>query len=302
MTNFKDFGKKLETISAINMTPFKPENREVDWEALDLNIRFLIDNGTKVIVPCGNTGEFYALTLEEAKEEIRRVVEVATGEATIVAGVGYAVDTALELGNYAKDVGADAIMILQPIHPYVTNSGIISYFKKIMKNVDLPVILYFKDPNISDDVLKELAPIENFVGVKYAINDLPRFAKLVRSVPEENKITWICGTAEKWAPFFYHVGAKGFTSGLINVYPQKAFEMLNALKAGDQETVWKSWEDSVPFENLRAKYNNGNNVAVVKEAMEQIGLKGGITREPVDPLNDQDKAEVRGILKSWSLL
>lgn len=61
-------------------------------------------------------------------------------------------------------------------------------------------------------------------------------------------------------------------------------------------------EEALPFENLRAKYHAGNNVAVVKEAMEQRGLRAGITREPVDPLNEADKKEVMAILHQWGLL
>jgi 4-hydroxy-tetrahydrodipicolinate synthase len=89
---------------------------------------------------------------------------------------------------------------------------------------------------------------------------------------------------------------------LINLYPQKSFEMLTALQQGDQETAWQAWEDTLPFENLRAKYNNGNNVVVVKQAMNQLGLTAGVTREPVDPLDDHDRAEVTKILRSWGLL
>ncbi|UFJ43104.1 dihydrodipicolinate synthase family protein [Brevibacillus humidisoli] len=300
--NYAEISGKLETISAINITPFDEETREVNWDKLEENIRFLLDHGIQSIVPCGNTGEFYSLTIEEAKEEIKRVVEIVNGRALVIAGIGYALPIAIELGQYAQQAGADAVMIHQPIHPYVTDRGAGSYFKKIIETLDIPSILYFKDHNLSDNVLKELAPLEKLIAVKYAINDLPRFAKTVREIPDEHQITWICGTAEKWAPFFYHAGARGFTSGLVNVYPEKSLRMLEALHNGDQEQVWKIWEDILAFENLRAKYNNGNNVVVIKEAMAQIGMNPGITREPVDPLQAEDRAEVQAILQSWGLL
>lgn len=300
--NYREFRKKFETICAISITPFYQDTKEIDWAGVEENINFLIDNGVEVIVPCGNTSEFYALTLDEAKEEMRRVVEIVNGRALVLAGIGYAVPTAIELGRYAQEVGADAVMIHQPIHPYITSRGAVSYFTSIIEALDIPSVIYWKDANLSDDVLKELAPLEKFVAVKYAINDLPRFTKIVREVPKEHHVTWVCGTAEKWAPYYFHVGAKGFTSGLINLYPQKSFEMLHALQNGDQDTVWKVWAETLPFENLRAKYNNGNNVVVVKEAMNQLGLTAGLTREPVDPLDEKDQAEVTSILRGWGLL
>lgn len=299
--SIRDLGKKLETISAINITPFYPDNKKIDWAAFEDNINYLVEHGLEVIVPCGNTGEFYALTLGEAKEEISRTVEIVKGRALVVAGIGYSLDTAIELGKHAEQAGADAVMIHQPIHPYVTNEGATSYFRKIIEALDIPSIIYFKDPALSDDVLKELAPMEKFVAVKYAINNLPRFAKLVQETSGIADLTWICGTAEKWAPFFFQAGAKGFTSGLVNLYPEKSFEMLQALKSNDQETVWKVWKEVLPFEDLRAKYNNGNNVVVIKEAMNMLGLAAGVTREPVDMLNEADRREVEHILESWGM-
>ncbi|GAA0356992.1 dihydrodipicolinate synthase family protein [Bacillus horti] len=299
---FADIAKRLETISAINITPFDLETKEINWERLEENVQFLLKHGVTSIVPCGNTGEFYSLSLEEAKEEIRRVVDVVAGRALVVAGIGYSLPIALELGEYAQQVGADAVMIHQPIHPYVTESGASSYFRKIIETLEIPSVIYYKDPYLSDNVLKELAPLDKLVAVKYAINDLPRFARTVRDIPKEHHITWVCGTAEKWAPFFYHAGAKGFTSGLVNVYPEKSFAMLEALQNGQEEQVWSIWEELEAFENLRAKYNNGNNVVVIKEAMAQLGMSAGMTREPVNPLNEQDSKEVQSILESWGLL
>ena len=300
--DFTSIAKKLETICAINIVPFNEGTKEIDWQGVEENIEFLLENDTEVIVPNGNTGEFYALTLDEAKEVARKVTKQINGRATVVAGVGYSVETAIELGKDAQEAGADCVMIHQPIHPFITTEGAISYFKKIMEALDIPSIIYFKNPNLSDDVIKELAPLEKFIGVKYAINDLPRFTQVVREVPKEHNLAWICGTAEKWAPYFYYAGAKGFTSGLINIYPSSSQKMLTALRDADDETVWNIWNEVIGFENLRAKHHDGNNVVVIKEAMEEVGLRAGVTREPVSPLNEADKEEVRGILRSWNML
>jgi 4-hydroxy-tetrahydrodipicolinate synthase len=294
--------EQLKTINAINITAFDAQTKEIDWQGTEANIEFLIAHGLKVIVPCGNTGEFYALTIEEAKAVTKRVTEIVAGRAVVVAGVGYSVKTAIELGQAAAEAGADAVMIHNPIHPYITNSGAVSYFESIINALDIPSLVYFKDANLSDNVLKQLAPNPKLVGVKYAINDLPRFTSLIREVPAEHNVAWICGTAEKWAPYFYYAGAEGFTSGLVNLLPETSFELLHALKSGDQETVWRIWRQILPFENLRAKYNAGNNVVVVKEAMNLLGFNAGVTREPVNPLEEQDRQELKLWLQANQLL
>ncbi|RIV18197.1 dihydrodipicolinate synthase family protein [Alicyclobacillaceae bacterium I2511] len=291
--------EKLQTISAIHVTPFHPETRAIDWAGLEKNVDFLVTNGAQVVVACGNTSEFYSLTLEEARGVIRRVLNTVAGRATVVAGVGYSIDTAIRLGEDAVTAGAQGILIHQPIDPYITDGGAVAYYRGVMAGVQAPSILYFKDPTLSDDVLLAVAEQEELVGVKYAFNDLPRFAAVVRRMPEERRIAWVCGTAEKWAPFFFAAGAKGFTSGLVNVCPELSFALLRALQAENQAAVWRLWERVLPFENLRAKRHNGNNVVVIKEAMNRLGRNVGVTREPVDVLDETDGAELQRILETW---
>jgi len=297
----KELTEKLETISAINLVPFK-ENENIDWEGLEENIEFLMENGVKVIVPGGNTGEFYHLSIDEYKRVLKKVIEIVDGRAVIMAGIGYSIPIAIELGEYAKAVGADCVMIHQPIHPYINSEGFYEYLKEIITTLELPSIVYFKDPNLDDVVLKRLAPLEKFIAVKYAINDMARFRKTVHDVPKEHNILWICGTAEKWAPFYYHAGARGFTSGLVNIQPKKSFDLLNNLQENNLDEVWEIWRDVLQFEELRLKHNNGNNVIVIKEALNQAGLNAGITRPPVSTLNAEDKEEITEILKSWGML
>src|SRR5699024_654338 len=150
-----------------------------------------------------------------------------------------------------------------------------------------------------DSIITELAKNEHFVGAKYAINDLPRFAKVVESVKTLNNVAMVCGTAEQWAPFFFSVGAIGFTSGLVNVYPEKSLELLDVLQREDYKSAFKIWHQIIKFEDLRAKYNDGNNVAIIKESMNMLGLNGGVTREPVDKASDQDRKETYDLLKEW---
>lgn len=108
-------------------------------------------------MPSGNSGEFYALIIAEAKEVTKKVVELMDGRATVVAGVGYPVETAIELGKAAQETGADCVMIHQLIYPYIISRGGMTYFKMIIEALNLPSIVYFKDPKLSGEVLKELA-------------------------------------------------------------------------------------------------------------------------------------------------
>lgn len=291
--------EKLKGINAINITPFN-EHNDIDWNLLNKNIDFLIDNGIEVIYPCGNTGEFYSLCLDEAKKVTRSVIKHVNGRALVIAGVGYDVKTATELTKNAETMGADGIMIHQPVNPFILGEGIIKYYKQIADSTSLPIILYVKNESMTVDVLNEAAKIRNVIGIKYAVNNLPSFSTAVQTIKED--IVWICGTAEMWAPFFFAAGAEGFTSGLVNVETKRSKKLLQALKENNYDQAMTIWNELRPFEELRARHRDGNNVSVVKEAMYQLGLSNGIVREPIASLSIEEKKELTDILKLWQLI
>lgn len=110
-------------------------------------------------------------------------------------------------------------------------------------------------------------------------------------------LAWICGIAESWAPFFWVGGARGFTSGLMNVAPALAVGYGTGAGPRDYGTAMQIWHQIKPFEDLRARRNNGNNVSAVKEAMAQLGLCEATVRPPISELADKNRAEVRQILQ-----
>ena len=93
-------------------------------------------------------------------------------------------------------------------------------------------------------------------------------------------ITWVGGLAEVWAPAFYAVGARGFTSGLINVWTQRSMAIHAALEASDYAGAQKLIAGMRAFEDIRAEELNGTNVTGVKAALLAQGYDCGPTRPP----------------------
>jgi len=296
----KDLAAVLQTIVGINITPFTSD-LSIDFEELGRNLEFLLTQGIKVVTPCGNTGEFSSLTVDECLEIISFAGERLQGKATLIAGVGHAIDTAIKMAQHAQGSGCDAIMVHHPSTPFLSNQGYVEYVRCIAEKVDIGVIPYVRSPRISNESLYELARVQNVVAVKYAVNDLHCFADLVANAPGDTKLTWICGTAEAWAPFFYAAGATGFTSGLVNVAPELSLKMLSALETDDRTETSRLWKKIKPFEDLRARNESENNVSVVKEAMHQLGLGSRRVRPPISEVSKQDQNRVGQILADWGL-
>jgi 4-hydroxy-tetrahydrodipicolinate synthase len=83
---------------------------------------------------------------------------------------------------------------------------------------------------------------------------------------------------------------------LVNVAPGISLAMQEALTQNDYGTAMQLWHQIKPYEDLRARRNNANNVSAVKEAMAQLGLCEATVRPPISELADNERAEVRQIL------
>ncbi len=217
----------------------------------------------------------------------------------MIAGVGYQLERAVELGRASIEAGADGLMVHHPIHPYASEAGLVDYYAALADALPgVPLILYVRGPQLTVDGVRRLAGIESIVGVKMGQPDPERFAGFVGAAPE---LAWVCGVAEAWAVPFWNVGAIGFTSGIANVAPERSLAVLAALKAGDLIHAESLVDRLRPIEALRAGRGDANNVAVIKAALDLVGLAGGGLRPPLSALEPGDHAELVRILDALEL-
>lgn len=291
----------MRTVVGIPVTPFGDDGW-IDEEAYARLIHRIIDGGVSVITPNGYTSEFYALSPDEAKRGVDLTVDNAQG-ALVMAGVGLDISTAVDAARHAEQAGAPLVMVHQPVHPFQSADGWLAYHRAIAEAVpELGVVLYLRDPTVASTTLNRLfEACPNVVAIKYAVPDLVHFGEIVSST-EAGRVTWICGLAETWAPFYWVAGAQGFTSGLVNVAPQLSLSMLDHLRSGRYDAAMDVWRRVKPFEDLRARDRSALNVSVVKEALSQLGLCPSAVRPPISTLSPQDRAAVRQMLTDWEVV
>ncbi|GED87736.1 dihydrodipicolinate synthase family protein [Streptomyces sp. 6-11-2] len=300
-TAFETQRAALADVVAIPVTPFT-EDGGVDSATYRALLRRLLDGGITTLTPNGNTGEFYALTPEERQQVTEMTVEEAGGRADILVGVGHDVPTAVASARQAHELGAQMVMVHQPVHPYVSQGGWVDYHRAIAEAVpELGVVPYIRNAQLPGTRLAELADAcPNVIGVKYAVPDATRFGAFARDAGLD-RFVWVAGLAEPYAPSYFSAGATGFTSGLVNVAPAVSVSMLQALRAGDYPAAMKVWERIRRFEELRAANGSANNVTVVKEALAALGLCRRDVRPPSKPLPESERAEVAAIAAGWSI-
>jgi 4-hydroxy-tetrahydrodipicolinate synthase len=139
------------------------------------------------------------------------------------------------------------------------------------------------------------------IGVKYGVRDPVLFAAAARDTAP-GRFTWLAGLAELTAPGLWPAGARGFTSGLVNVVPALPLSMLAALRRGDVAAAMDVWDAVRPFEELRSADASADNVSVVKEALAQLGLCRRAVRPPSRLLPEAPRQKVAAILGSWGVV
>jgi len=296
-----DLDKALSGISGILVTPYCSKG-DIAPAKLEPIIDRALNAGVHMPVANGNTGEFYALTTDEACTMVRDVAAMVDKRAPLLAGVGRGVRDACKLAEVSADAGASALMIHQPPDPFVSPRGIIEYVKTVsLASGDLPIILYLRNDAIGTDAIKALCDIEGVKGVKWAT---PNPTILAASIAVcDPGIIWVGGLAEVWAPTFYAVGARGFTSGLINVWPERSVAIHAALSTGDFSKAGQLINGMRTFEDIRAEELNGTNVTAVKAALLAQGFDCGPTRPPSAwPLTRQQNNQLEKFLSENKIL
>lgn len=273
-----DLRQSLGGISGILVTPFDA-NDNIAPARLRPILNRALAAGLHVPVVNGNTGEFYALTVDEADEMAGEVCALVDGRAPVLAGVGRSVKDACRLAASARAAGASGLMVHQPPDPFASPRGVADYVERVAEAADgLPLVLYLRNDTIGADAIARLCAIPGVVGVKWATPNPLKLAEAIAAC--DPGIIWVGGLAEVWAPALYAVGARGFTSGLINIWPERSIAILTALEAGDYAGARTLIADMAPFEAVRAMELNGTNVTGVKAALAAMGNDCGPTRPP----------------------
>ncbi|WP_227379333.1 dihydrodipicolinate synthase family protein [Haladaptatus halobius] len=283
----------LRDVAFTNPTPFGEDGEMILHDELASNIEYVRNAGARLIVPCGNTGEYYSLSNDERVAIVETTTEAFEGAGSVVGGVGGSTKNAKMLADRYADVGADAIMVMHPVHTYVHEDGILDYYQSLVDHTDLGVVLYKRGAELTHEHIRVLSERENVVAVKYAVNDISAFSEGVRTTP--GNIVWINGIAERFAPSFYVEGAEGFTTGIGNFIPQKVLALQDALDDGDLRRAKKIRDLLRPYEDLREetgsnnRFSSANNVPAVKYGLELADQYGGSVREPLVALSEDDQ-------------
>ncbi len=280
------------------VTPF--QDGEVDWRTLDELVDFQLEGGIDGIVPVGTTGESPTLSHDEHKKVIERVVKAAGGKVPVIAGAGSnSTAEAIDLAAFAKKVGADATLQVDPYYNKPTQEGFYQHFKAVAEEVDLPIVLYDIPgrcgAGMTPGTIVRLAEVENIVALKDATGKLDH----VSEVATRCDLTILSGDDSLTLPMA-SVGAKGVVSVVANIVPADVKAMTDLILEGDLVSA-RQWHNKL-FTLCRNLLGLATNPIPIKAAMSMLNMASEEMRLPMTPMDESKKTILQQTLKDYGLL
>ena len=162
--------RELRGIMASIVTPFTGVE-EVDIDKARVVIDILTKAGVHGLVIMGDTGEYFALTLEERKRFVQAVLEHVKGRVPVIVHASAAsTREAIMHAEHAEGLGADAVLLLPPTYRSRLASEVYVHFEAVARAVDLDIVLYAL-PGVGAEVMSptciaRIAEIDNVSYVK----------------------------------------------------------------------------------------------------------------------------------------
>ena len=291
---------RLEGSMVAVVTPMKDGG--VDLRALRELVEWHVAEGTDGIVPCGTTGEGATLTAAERAEVVKAVVETARGRVTVIAGAGSnATHEAIESVKMAKELRADAALVVTPYYNKPTPEGLYRHYLAIWEATRFPVVAYNVPSRTAVDLMPEtvarLAKAGAIVGIKEATANMDRQVQLVEQVGKD-AIAYLSGDDFTALPYIA-CGGHGVISVVGNIAPRAMKELVVAARRGD---FAKALEKQVAMADLNRTMFVETNPGPVKAAVALLGKASGDLRLPLAPVSEASLLKVREAMIRFGLL
>jgi 4-hydroxy-tetrahydrodipicolinate synthase len=278
----------LGSILTAMVTPFDADGA-IDEPAAVRLMHQLVDRGCDGLVICGTTGEASTLTDEEQLKMVELAVEEMRDRATIVAGVG-SNDTrhAVHLTERATELGADAMLAVNPYYNKPSRRGIVRHFQEVDRATDRPIILYnIPQRTASDmpnDLLAELAQLEHVFAVKQANP---------ANLEKIDGLRIYAGNDDLLADVL-DLGEPGGILVASHLFVEEMRRMVD--EPGRRHEIDESLQDV--YRDLAV----APLACSVKTALNLLGFEVGTPRLPYVELDERETAVVRAMLERHGLL
>jgi N-acetylneuraminate lyase len=233
----------------------------------------------------GSTGENFMLSTEEKKEIFRITKEEVNDECKLIAQVGSInLKEAIELAQYATNLGYDAISAVTPFYYKFDFDEIKHYYTSIINSVDNKMIVYsipfLTGVNMSLEQFAELFENEKIIGVKFTAADFYLLERMRKAFPD--KLIY-AGFDEMLLPATV-LGVDGAIGSTFNINGLRAKQIFELAKQGEVESA--RGLQHLTNDLITDVIQNGL-YQTIKEILKTKGVDAGYCRQPMKILSDE---------------
>mgnify|MGYP000671958430 CR=1 FL=1 len=272
------------------VTPFTQDGA-IQLQTLGDLIDTLIDQGVHGLIIGGTTGEYYALSKDDRKRVFDYVADHAKGRIPLMAGIN-ATTTAesLELGQYAKASGFDALLVAAPYYCQPTQEELLAHIRAVDDALGLPIMLYnFPDRTgtpMSFEFIEALKDRPNVQAIKESTGSIERMHALANDYADQLQLS--CGMDDQVLEFFVW-GARSWVCGASNFLAPEHVALYRACVIEQDFVAGRELAARLlPMLNLLEQ--GGKFCQYIKYGCELAGLPVGAARRPLLPLDEAEKA------------
>jgi 4-hydroxy-tetrahydrodipicolinate synthase len=293
--------KKFRGTGTALVTPFKKDGT-IDEAALRKLVDYQIAGGVEAIIPIGTTGESPSISSDEHHRILEIVIERSRGRIKVFAGSGSNyTKRAIELTRLAKDLGADAAILVAPYYNKPTQEGYYQHYRAVAEAVDIPLIVYNVPGRTGGNItasttLRMAEEIPSIMAVKEASGNIAQIMEIARNRPRHFSL--LSGDDAITLPIL-SVGGDGCISVVANQLPKDFSDMVRAGLSGN-------WKKALQLHNKLLPLMNANfietNPIPVKASLAMMGMINEVYRLPLVPMGSQNRKVLKTILRNLRLV
>jgi 5-dehydro-4-deoxyglucarate dehydratase len=291
----RDFARTLTGVFGFPVTPFR-QDLSLDLDGLGRNVDEMAAHPFCAMVAAGGTGEVYSMTPEEIERVVRMSVEAVNGRMPIVAGTGYNAVIGVDIAKRCEKAGAACLLVLPPYYSNAPEEGLFAYYEAIGAATSVPLMIYSRDWAVftPDQVARLAERVPSLVAWKDGQGNGMRYQRIMQKVGD--RLAWLGGLGDDCVPTYFAAGVQAYTSSISNIAPLVSLALAEAGMARDFAKLTELMNKYVhPLYALRERVK-GYEVAVMKSAMEILGMPAGPVRPPLENTRPKDLEDLRKLM------
>ncbi len=289
------FQKPWTGVLPATLCPFNDDD-SIDEGGLRQYVQYLASvDGITGLVCNGHTGEVMSLRNHERARVTGIIADEVGHKVKVVSGVcAEGSDEAIAQALAAKDVGADAILLMPPHHWLRfgrTSETAVGFFQDVADGAEIDIIVHqypaWTKAGYSLAEMQAMAQLERVVSIKMGTRDMSRWAYDYRNLKLSAPDVSIISCQDEYLLVTLLDGADGALVGFAGFVPELITALVQAALSGDLEQANMLQDKVRPLSQIVYRFGEPSSDAHqrMKCAMTLIGKFPSMRmRRPIRPL------------------